>query len=393
MYIFFLMSPFVALMYSVVNANRTASKNIIWLYCGLFGYCIQVNGDYTGDAVRYVDDFELYINSDYSFIESLSRLYTDTANVEFLTGAINASVSVVSHDYHVLLMIYGLIYGFFFSRNIDYVVRTLSSEVKIKGSLLIVLIAIFLVVPLWNINGFRFWTAMQIFIYSALPYILKRDKTKLVFILLAVLLHSSFIFVIPLLIMFFAFQANTRLLVGLVVISFLLRVVVSQDSLAQIVGRFLPSILLDRYALYLNPEIAQDAGGTFLKPIRMIYGLVVQVSLVSLWWLGRNEFVKNGMIARSVTFGLVCATVLNVLSVIPSVGRFGVLIYYFFFIACFGALSIHGSIIKRNAPILFLFPIALFFIDFFAIFLAEGVRIISGPAIFSPLFLLPFSVK
>lgn len=393
MYFIFLLSPIFALLYSVFHINRPSAKNIILLYCGIFGYCIEVGQSYLGDAARYVDAFERLSEEKYSFLDRLSRLYSNTANFDILTDALNNLVGSFSADYHILLMVYGLIYGFFFSRNFEYIARAAFLRKRGQHIFSAILIVLFFVLPLWNINGFRFWTAMQIALYSILPYILEKNKTKLGFLVFAILLHSAYFLVIPLLLIFHLFNRRIAILVALTLISLVLRIGISQETLTSLISQILPDIFLDKYSTYLAPVEQQTGGGTFVKPIRQIYGLFIQFALILMWWLGRKDFAKNELILRVISFALLCSCVLNVLSIIPSVGRFLILVSYFYFIFCLAISVSPRGRIRSDLKIIVAISILVFSVDFAAALMAEGIKIISVASIIAPPILAPLFIS
>jgi hypothetical protein len=174
--------------------------------------------------------------------------------------------------------------------------------------------------------------------------------------------------------------------------SLVVRIGINQDALVNLISQILPSIFLERYANYLTPLEQQTVGGTFIKPIREIYGFFIQLALILMWWLGRKLVTKDELIMRVIAFSLLCCCILNILSIIPSVGRFSVLIYYFYFISCLAFLVFHREMIKSDMMLVIVMSILVFSVDFAAVLMTEGIMIVSVASIISPLFLAPLFV-
>src|SRR5699024_1023376 len=101
------------------------------------------------------------------------------------------------------------IYGFFFSRNIWYVMERL--EGKIRPATILLFSCFCLVMPFWFINGFRMWTAAHIFIYGLLPYLFEGRKSGLVIAVLSILVHYAFI--VPVGVLFAYLLLGNRLII------------------------------------------------------------------------------------------------------------------------------------------------------------------------------------
>ena len=82
--------------------------------------------------------------------------------------------------------------GFFYSRNLWYILDRLDG--KLKGVVIILITCLFLIVPIWNLGGFRYYAAVHAFLYGLLPYILEGKKKKLIWSFLTpFIFHYAFI--------------------------------------------------------------------------------------------------------------------------------------------------------------------------------------------------------
>src|SRR5699024_605065 len=163
------------------------------------------------------------------------------------------------------------------------------------------LCSFFLVIPIWNINGFRMWTAAHIFIYGLLPYLFE-DKKKGAFIAsLAILVHYSFL--VPVGVMFFYMFLGSRL--TLYFGFFLATFFISEIDLSvfnTVIENYTPEILQERTADYRGEDNVESFREEDSIEARVWYarwyGRALKWSvmgfLVVLFLKGRDFFSKNG---------------------------------------------------------------------------------------------------
>src|SRR5690606_20695017 len=112
----------------------------------------------------------------------------ESSYLDFAAPVITFVIARFTENYAILFGTYALIFGFFYSRNIWFILDRMKED--IKPAALIVFIMICLLVPFWSINGFRFWTATHVFIYGMLPYMfLEKHPKYLLIASLSVLFH------------------------------------------------------------------------------------------------------------------------------------------------------------------------------------------------------------
>ena len=188
-YILFLIWPFFAAIMAFVNYRKVWAKNLVWLFVAFYSYNMVISNEYI-DANRYRDNFVSYSISQEE--GNSVEFYTESSgNVDVLEPLINSVLSKITTNHKILFLVYGLIFGYFFSRNIWLLLEN-SSEKLLLISIPIFAIFIF-TNPFWNINGFRFWTAAQVFVYGALLFFIKKNKKGLAIIGLTTFIHFSFL--------------------------------------------------------------------------------------------------------------------------------------------------------------------------------------------------------
>ena len=159
--------PFGALVSALRNWRQPWAMNVFWVVCIFLG-AIQIfhpSGTVLGegsDAGRYVLELQ-WMYSSVDTYSQVSRYFYDGDTNDVFCSTLQFLVSRFTDNGHVFFFVLAIIYGFFYSRNIWYILGKISDQ-RIKG--LWVLIALFfLVCPIWNINGVRMWTALHVFCY------------------------------------------------------------------------------------------------------------------------------------------------------------------------------------------------------------------------------------
>jgi hypothetical protein len=188
----------------------------------------------------------------------------------------------------------------------------------------------FLVIPIWNINGFRFWTASHIFLYGILPYLFEGKKKGIYVAVSSILVHFSFI--VPVALLFVYILAGDRLAIYFTF--FLATFFFSQINLAafnNIIESYAPKIVQERTSSYRTEkkveafrEGAADRGKVWYAVwYDKALSWAVTGFLFVLFLKGRGFFVKHKDWLRLFSFTLLFCGAVNLLSSIPSGGRYG----------------------------------------------------------------------
>ena len=156
------------------NYRLSFAKNIVWLFVIFYGFTIVIE-DKAMDASRIIDKFEAAAKTQITTRNFISLLYDkDSQTLDIIEPVLVFLVSRVTTNWHFLFAVFGLIFGFFYSRNIWYLIDRAGGQIK-KINLINILVFSVLV-GFWQINGFRFWTATHMFFFGAMPFLLERKK-------------------------------------------------------------------------------------------------------------------------------------------------------------------------------------------------------------------------
>lgn len=197
--------PFAGLVYSLYNWRKPWSKNVFWIVCIYLGLImILITGgslENTGrDTARYVMWFQQISQSQASLLDIIGNYGQGERSLDLYQPISAWLVSRFTDNSHILFVVYAFVFGFFYSRNVWYILD--KHSVSYSKITIIAIALLFLVCPIWSIAAVRMWTAAQIFTFGLLPYLLEKDKSRLIWIILTPLFHFSFLYITALSLLF-----------------------------------------------------------------------------------------------------------------------------------------------------------------------------------------------
>ena len=219
----FLVSPFFSFIRSIrLGFTHKSHKTILFWFSGFVGLNLAIASE-SSDINRYRDWFLDYGNRDFDyFFQFLSDYISFKAkHYDILTEIIYYTLSRFTDNPYILYLIFGLIFGYFYSSVISRI-GEFNINLKVLDYLLIISL-LFVVFPTKGINQFRFYTASFIFLHGTLRYILDNNKKKsIIFLTLALLTHIGMALPIIGFILFaFLGKLNIKLVLLLLFISLL----------------------------------------------------------------------------------------------------------------------------------------------------------------------------
>lgn len=389
-WLIFLIWPLGALMQAVNHLESKWSRNVIWAFCGYFGFTM-VTTSQGADVDRYRSTLAFMHQQHLSLDSLLGMLYSQTtAFVDVVQPFITFAVARFTGDPRILFLVFGLVFGYFYSRNIEYIGSMIETEHRRWSLYLLVLFAF--LVPIWEINGFRFWTAAQVFVFGALPYLIERNKASLVWTWLSVFVHFSFI--VPAAVLTAYALGGSRL--NIYFILFLLSFTISELNLGALrhtLASYAPHFLIPRVNSYFNSRYAEAISTQLLSSnwyaqwyvSAMKYGLD---ALLTFAFLSRRRLIlERDDMTRLLSFTFLFSAFANLASLVPSGGRF--LTVSFFFSLGFLLLATQDErVMVRLKPLLALtVPLCLLFV---VVTVRIGFDFISYLALIGNPFIAPF---
>lgn len=340
--------PFAGLITSLKHWRQPWAMNVFWVVCAFMG-AIQIYhpvGTILGDGSdsgRYVLELQEMYRSVDSFAEVSSHFYDGDTNDVFCPS-LQYIISRFSENGHVFFFVLAIIYGFFYSRNIWYILKRIKNQ-HIKW-LWVMVAAFFLVCPFWNINGVRMWTALHVFVYGAMPFLLEGKKKRLIWSAASILIHHSFIFPIALLTLFFAIghriSSNNRTITVFFLFYILTLMVKSLDlgALNAFLQVYLPSFYEDRIDGYVN----EDTLASNLEKLSQnswhvaffndTHYWINQILVVFTYLIFKRNGSKLSGLLPLFCFALLIYGFSNILACVPSGGRY-ITISQMFMVATF----------------------------------------------------------
>lgn len=376
--IFTLLFPLGGMAYAIYNWRDSWSKNLFWLSCIYMGavQIFQEEGSILGvggDGGRYVLYMIEMHNSNIS-ISELAKTWYHSSTLDIYNSILSFIVSRFTDNGHILFTCYAIVYGYFYSRNIWYVLEKLPE--KFNRKIWILILFLFLNLPIWSLYAVRMWTATQVYLYGALPYLLDNRKNKLIWCLLSLLFHHSFILPICIIIVFAVLHQRlrvNRLFITSLLICNVLTLSINSLNINS-VNDLLMSILPDYYSGRIDTYINEDyeafltESATLLswhtKFAEDVANFVTQILLVLAFFVLRKD-KSCSYYLNLLSFTLLITIFANIADLMPNGWRFlkvARMFSYSLFVMVFAnAIIKKGQVVINICLYLLLFPL-LFYI-------------------------------
>ncbi len=324
----FLLSPFLSAVAAFRSYKSPWAKNLFWAFCAFYGYTFAIGAESSeSDIVRYVAELQALYPIRMTFSKAI-EYFMHSGEVDILRTFIAITVSRFTDSQAVLTLIYGTIFGFFFSRNIWYVLERLDG--KILPVTILLLACFFLVNPIWKINTFRMWTAAHIFIFGLLPYLCEGKKKGIWIACSSILVH--FAFLVPILLLFgYMFLGNRLTLYFIFFVSTFFISGVNMVVFNQYTESFMPEVVQERTSSYRSESaVVKQRGPSSGDNNRVWYARWYRTALnwslsgfMIIFYLKNRKFIQSNKAWLSlVSFTLLLYGTGNILGFIPSGGRY-----------------------------------------------------------------------
>jgi len=324
----FLIWPFLSLVTAFKNYNKPWAKNILWAFIAFYGFTFGVVPGSEADIVRYIAGFQNWYTQRIGFVEAV-EYFLSTRNLDVLNFTIQITLSRFTDNQAMLTLTYALFFGYFFSRNIWYLLDHM--EGRLMFFTILLLTCFFFIVPIWNINGFRMWTATHIFLYGLLPYLFENRKDKLWVSFSSILVHFSFIIPLTILVGYMIAGNWLALYFGIYVVSFFISEI-DIGFINQYVEAYTPERFQERTVYYRvegsDLEGLPTAEQSFQRNWYMRWyqpGLrwaIAACMFVIFLGSGRKFIQERPGLCNLFCFSLLFFSFANIVSSLPSLGRF-----------------------------------------------------------------------
>lgn len=194
-----LLYPFAGIIYTFRRIQWKEAEHwflLICVYIGLaFIYFDSTSTIMQGegkDAERYAMELVSLHHSNIGFASYLSD-YTETKqDNDYYAAILLYGVSRVSGNPQLFFGLAALIMGLFFAKTAWIIINRTQKHPLVY----LLIVAMLLASPIWKINGVRWWTALYVFLYGILSFLFDKKPRKLIWCIIAVLIHFTFLFAV-----------------------------------------------------------------------------------------------------------------------------------------------------------------------------------------------------
>lgn len=339
----YLILPFSSLIISFILYRKKWAKYLFILFGMYFGFTFVIPSskvNEASDSEFYAMELQKYHLNPISFKELVNGFYSvNTLQSDIYQPLVTWFVSVFTDDSHILFAVFGLIFSFFLGKVIWLMIDM--SNVKLVGFASYLLLAFVLLNPLWNINGVRMWTGLNVYLLGIIMFYFKNKPKGLILILCSCLVHVSFAIPIVFFIVYqFVSKININYFFILFIISFLFKGL--PPSLLNSVTDFFPEFVKYKLDFYTDPNTvtlvdeSNKETSFFILASQFSQALVPFLIVCYMFFYYKREIVINKRYLMFYNFLLFNVVWINMSAIIPSFGRFLaiflMLSMFFFFI-------------------------------------------------------------
>jgi hypothetical protein len=382
--IVFLIWPLLAFFLAWRIFPRGNSKTIINAFYVLYGFLFVVNP--LMDSQRYSTFLqEAHALPFDNFYTILTQLYESSLDV--LLPFLTYIVSRFTDDHGFLFATFAFIFGLVSLGQLSYFFQIYKKNPSTNG--LVFLLLLPWIIPIFEINGFRFWMATWVYVFGIIHYLQTRDFKYIVVVALSLFVHFAFVGPILIFLLWLILGNRPALyLFGAVITLF-----VSELNFEAVKSylAFLGPAIENKATIYTHDEYVENITAQATQSswfIKLNSNLLFYFFIFKLFvlFIQRKKIKEHKFAYKLFTFSLLFLSFVNVSSLFPSGGRF---LTPFLFFACGITLIFHSSVeLKYRLSFLnkaFILPILLFII----VTLRVGMDSINA-ALLLPGFLIPF---
>lgn len=324
--VLYLVWPLLALASAFKNYRSSWAKNILWAFIAFYGFSFAIGAESSGaDINSYVAEYQ-NLHQEQMTVSTAQRYFEQSGEVDIARISIAIVLSRFTGSQAILTLVYGIIFGFFFSRNMWFVLERL--EGRIKPIVMFLFVCFFLTVPFWDLNGFRFWTATHIFIYGLLPFLFEGKKTGVFWAMGAILFHFAFLVPVGVLLAYIFLGNRVVVYFSFFLATFFISTI-NLKTFNEVVNNYAPDVVQERTSGYRGEEYVEEyRENTESKNNWYVrwYGRALDWSIVGflamIFFKGRDFFSENKGWMSLFCFTLLFFGVANLFSSIPSGGRY-----------------------------------------------------------------------
>lgn len=357
---YFIIFPFLGFIQALKNYRSSWAKPTVIAFVAFFG--LSMVKDEAKDSSRYVQRLEEMYASNKSFDDVKENLYSDEGGQpDIYVAVVTYFVSWFTDNGNFLFLIYGLIFGYFYANNIWLVLD--QSKGKLTWQQYLLLAAFSLIVGFWTVTGVRMWTAAHVFFYGGFLYLYQGKKRGIIIAASSLLIHFSFMLPVVLLVSYSLVRLNFRFLYFFYIASFFiaeLNIGVIRSTLEA----DLPSYMQPKIKTYFNEQYIEGYAEMIVNVNWYILYYNKLITYFNVVFMSILFFKADLSLParRLLGFSLLFLGVANIVSLLPSGGRFQNVAFLFslafsFIVLANNKVSIVSKSVNWLSPLLIVFVI------------------------------------
>lgn len=363
-FIFFLLSPFLGFIQAIKHYRESWARNSIWLFVIFYGYTMHRPEGM--DSSRYVANLQELHKAPLNWDVFITNFYSDeTDKIDIYQPLITYLLSIFTDNGNVLFAVFGILFGYFYSRNI-WLLLDLSKNTKMTTVSIALIISFCCVIGFWNLNGVRMWTAAHMFFYGGFLLLVNGNKKGILIAISSILVHFSFVLPVGILLFFYFIKLPWRILYFFFISTFF----VSSLNIASIRSRaesIAPDFLLPRVKSYTSDEYAEvvsdlnASDNLYITYYNTSISWYIVILFTVIYFSNKKVDTYSKSFSDLFGFSLLFLSIGNITSLLPSGGRyllaaqlFGMTLLYFY------CVIYNEREFKKWA--MFFLPLMLFFI-------------------------------
>lgn len=359
-FFYFIICPFLGFVQALKNYRSSWAKPTVIAFVAFFGLSMVKND--TIDSSRYINKLEEMYTSNKSFDDVKNSLYSDEGGqTDIYVTVVTYFISWFTDSGNFLFLIYGLIFGYFYANNIWLVLN--QSKGKLSREEYLLLASFALIIGFWTLNAVRMWTAAHVFFYGSFTYLYLGKKKGLIIAASSLLIHFSFVLPIGLLIAYSLIRLNFRFLYFFYIASFFIAEL-NIGFIRTTLEANLPAFIQPKVKSYFNEEYIEgyEQIATTVNWYIIYYKKLITYFNVVFMSILFFRADLSPQTKKLLGFSLLFLGVANIVSLLPSGGRFLNVAFLFslafsFIVLANNKVPIITKSVRYLSPLLILFVI------------------------------------
>lgn len=305
----FILAPFISAIYAIMRPGEKWTYLVLAGFTALYGFFA---------IVPEASDFYRYLHTLDTFSWSDASDYGVDRYAFYVTGI----VSLFTRDGHVLMAVFGFIYGLLFAFSLQF----FSERRDMPWWLFIFFLLLYAnFLNLNGLGGVRFYTASFLFFIGVYGLITKPDLRSLVLLALIPFVHFSFIVYLGIFCVYYLLKKHSNTILIIFILSFILNIADVGSLLTQYSTMFGDDIA-DRGNAYINSnleDMKKAYQGAFWTQIGMYFRYCSYAALVLIYFHAKKYHKKynhESVTAHMFLFCLVLGTFGNIFDPVPHLG-------------------------------------------------------------------------